>query len=64
MKVGFIIEIVNLPERCDCGGEKGSTVRVAIEAPEYIPKEIKNKRSLEIRAVSNTFLIFAIDFYH
>jgi len=34
MKVGFIIEIVNLPERCDCGGEKGIVSCISIEAPD------------------------------
>ena len=41
---GLIIEIVDLPERCSCGSEKGSTGRVAIEAPDgKLLKEVRCK---------------------
>ena len=30
---GLIIEIVDLPEKCNCGSEKGKTLRAAIETP-------------------------------
>jgi len=45
MKVGYIIEIEKLPQKCDCGSEEGKTIREAIEAPSgELLKEVACRR--------------------